>query len=94
MSDTDASTVFAEIDSNPDIIGLVLHKHGALRLFRNAAGRVYCEVIGLRTPEGREFLSELGQLDDIAAEVLVADDPSVYGAPVGLVPRLHRRRPS
>lgn len=94
MSDTDASTVFAEIDSKSDVIGLVLHKHGALRLFRNPRGRVYCEVIGLRTPEGREFLSELGQLEDIAAEVLVTDDPTCYGAPVGLMPRLHRRRQS
>ena len=94
MSDTDASTLFAEIDSESNIVGLVLHKHGALRLFRNGGGRFFGEVIGMQTPEGREFLSELGQLEDIACEVLVTDDPTVYGAPEGLLPRLHRRRPS
>lgn len=92
MSDTDISTSRSEFDSESNIVGLVLHKHGALRLFRNARGRIFCEVIGLRTTEGREFLSELGQLEDIACEVLVTDDPTIYGAPEGMLPRLHRRR--
>ena len=72
-------------------VGIVLHKHGTLRLFRNDHGHFYAEVVGFVTDEGRAFLEQLGELADIAAEVLVCDEPDVYRAPV-VVPRLHRRR--
>jgi hypothetical protein len=73
-------------------VGLVLHAHGTLRLFRNRYGSLYAEVDGFRTGESRAFLEQLGELDDIASEVLVCDAPDFYRAPFDLEPMRHRRR--
>ena len=80
-----------EDSRNDASVGVVLHKHGTLRVFRNDQGRLYAEVVGFETDEGRAFLEQLGELGEIADEVLVCDQPDVYQA-AGIVPRLHRRR--
>jgi hypothetical protein len=60
-------------------VGIILHAHGTLRLLRDSNGRMVAEVIGFQTDEGHRFLEELGQLEDIGAEICVCDDPKVYG---------------
>jgi hypothetical protein len=75
------------------VVGLILHARGTLRIFRNDRDRLYVEVIGFDSHEGRRFLEQLGgQLEDITAEVLVHEHPDLYGAPFGEPARLHRRR--
>lgn len=81
-------------DSRSDgVVGIVVHKHGTLRLFRNRFGSLYAEVAGFRTGEARRFLEQLDELGDIGAEVLVCDAPDFYRAPFDLEPMRHRRRP-
>jgi hypothetical protein len=75
------------------VIGIIVHKHGTMRLFRNRHGSLYAEVAGFRTGDARDFLSQLDELGDIASEVLVCDAPDFYRAPFDLEPVRHRRRP-
>jgi hypothetical protein len=77
-------------------VGVLLHAHGTLRIFRNAGDRLWVEVIGFESDEGRAFLEAVGgQLEDIAADILVADRPELYGLDGSDVARrLHWRRDS
>jgi hypothetical protein len=61
------------------VVGIIIHAHGTLRLFENTNGQLYAEVVGFHTDRGREFLEQLGQLEDICCEVLVCDQPAAYG---------------
>jgi hypothetical protein len=81
------------LDGSTRPVGLLVHNHGTLRIFRNDRGRIYVEVIGFESDEGREFLGELGQLEDVACEILVCDRPDLYPSEAStLPPRLHWRR--
>lgn len=75
------------------VVGLILHRRGTLRLFRNDRGRLHVEVIGFDTDEGRTFLAQLGaQVEDICAEIMVHEHPDIYGPPFDMPALLHRRR--
>lgn len=77
-----------------DVIGIVLHKNGTLRLRRTKLGNLRAEVIGFHTDEGRNFLRQLHELGEIADEIMCCDDPVAFRLPEGLQPLLHRRRAS
>lgn len=91
MSSVTVRAVAAELRG--DAVGLVLHREGTLRLMRRRDGQLYAEVVGFTSETGQAFLGELGQLEDIGAEVLVCDDPAGYGAGhETIVPVRHYRR--
>lgn len=76
-------------------VGLVLHAHGALRLFEDPhSGDLFAEVNGMRSDAARHFLSLLDGLADISAEILVSDRPEEYPLEPGEVPvrAMHMRR--
>jgi hypothetical protein len=77
-------------------VGVLLHAHGTLRIFGNGHDGLCVEVIGFESDEGRAFLEALGgQLEDITADILVADRPELYGLDgVAVLRRLHWRRDS
>jgi hypothetical protein len=60
-------------------VGIILHADGTLRLLQNTNGQLVAEVIGFHTDAGHRFLEDLGQLEDIGAEIVVCDDPVAHG---------------
>jgi hypothetical protein len=76
------------------VTAVLSHKLGTIRIWRNGSGRLWFEVHGFYTDEGRQFLRELCDVvEDTLSSVLVHDRPHEYGLRAGqLGPRGHTRR--
>jgi hypothetical protein len=79
---------------NDNVVGLVLHRYGTLRLIRTQLGNLRAEVVGFQSGQGRDFLEQLHELGDIADDIMCCDDPVAMRAPWNITPTRHERRRS